>query len=171
MTLENYQQPRRVVRWLMWGGILFLLYQMFLPGRLIGLQYPLGATIQPDTNQDVFFCHRLVNGWQFQLLLPGVEHYSIWLPKKKLHRGVLPDGLGSPLPWVDNELYLLDGPESQQEMLNAGLSCKAIPNVNSNCVEREIMRPQAEGRYGSTNHCQHVVVNILKQCGEAIRKF
>ncbi len=163
--MEDSQEPPHIARWLIWGGILLLLYQMILPGRLLGQEYPVDTTVQFDVIKEVLFCHRLVDDWRLQLLLPGVEHYSIWLPKKKLHRGLVADGLGYPLQWV-NEIYL-DENESKQDILSKGLSCEVVSNVDSSCVEREVMRQQDEGRYGLTNHCQHPIIEILGRCSEA----
>jgi hypothetical protein len=41
-----------------------------------------------------------------------------------LHRGLVADGLGYPLRWV-NEIYL-DEHESEQEILRKGLSCEGV---------------------------------------------
>ena len=162
--MRDNEYRSRMSQWLKWGGIFVLLYPMILPGRLIGQKYPQGLIESSDPRTEVVFCHRLVHDWRLQVLLPGVEHYSIWLPKKKLHRGLVADWPGDPLRWV-NEIYL-DERESDQAILNKGLTCKGVTHVNSNCVEHEITRRQDEGRYGLTNHCQHPIVEILEKCRE-----
>lgn len=109
----------------------------------------------------VYFCQRLVDRAMVQLLLPGAEHYSIWLPEEKIHRGVTAAGYGQPLYWVD-EIYL---DWKQPAMMPAYLSCSSIPQVDQACVKREIYREQDEGLFSLGNHCQHIVLAILTACG------
>lgn len=112
----------------------------------------------------VFLCQRRVDRWGVQLLAPGAEHYSIWLPAQDIHRGVSATWYGQPLYWVDEVFIHRDQPE----LFPNYLSCMAIPQANPVCVAREVYRQQDEGPFSLTNHCQHVVLDILEACGGVV---
>ena len=134
----------------------FLLQTAQLPDRA-------GAhLLAPDEPAAVYLCYRPVDDWRLQLLLPGVEHYSLWLPRKKLHRGVTADGLWQPVRWID-EIYL--EPEAGEPgWREKGLTCIPMPRADPACVEGQVTRQQDEGRFGLTNHCQSKVLEVLEQC-------
>ncbi len=163
---------RVLVRWFVLGVICYLAFQStLLSGRnepivsAKGIQ-PLAEAAEVGAAHEVWLCRRLVDDWRVQLLLPGVEHYSIWLPQKKLHRGTMADGLGQPLHWVD-EMYLSEN-EGEMERLSQGFYCQPIPEANTPCVEREVTRQRDEGPYSLWNHCQHKAIGVLARCGGEI---
>ncbi|MEM7032223.1 MAG: hypothetical protein AAF629_21920 [Chloroflexota bacterium] len=123
---------------------------------------PTDLSILSDTS--VYLCQRLVDRWAVQLFLPGAEHYSIWLPDQDIHRGVTAGWYGQPLYWVD-EVFIH---RNQPELFPPYLSCTAIPNADSVCVQREVYRQQDEGLFTLTNHCQFIVVDILEDCNGAV---
>ena len=134
------------------------------PGEQLGL---LAAEDRPSLRRAdeaaVWLCRRQVNDWRVQLFFPGVEHYSLWLPAQKRHRGAVADFLGQPLTWID-EVYL-DPRSTEGDWLQQGLVCEPVAPVDVACVSREINRQQDEGLYGPTNHCQHKVLEVLETCG------
>ena len=127
------------------------------------------TTVQTTTANAVWLCHRPVDDWQVQLVMPGVEHYSIWIPAQKLHRGLVPDYPLGPLRWGD-EVYL-DGSEDAARLASLGLQCEPVPAANSACVAQQITRQQDEGVYTFTNHCQTKIVEILTYCGGEVPLF
>lgn len=119
--------------------------------------------LAPDEPAAVYLCYRPVDDWRLQLLFPGIEHYSLWLPRKKLHRGVTADNLWQPVRWID-EIYL--EPEAGETgWQEKGLTCIPMPQANPACVEEQVTRQQDEGRFGLSNHCQSKVLEVLQQCG------
>lgn len=163
---------RVLVRGFVLGVICYLAFQStLLSGRnepvvsAKGVQ-SLAEAAEVGAAHEVWLCRRLVDDWRVQLLLPGVEHYSIWLPQKKLHRGAMADGLGQPLHWVD-EMYLSKN-ETEMERLRQGFYCQPIPGANTPCVEGEVTRQRDEGPYSLWNHCQHKAIGVLARCGGEI---
>lgn len=140
---------------------LYLLLQTARPPGSAGAHLP-----RPDEPAAVYLCRRPVDDWRLQLLFPGVEHYSLWLPGKKLHRGVTADNLWQPVRWID-EIYL--EPEAGEPgWREKGLSCIPAPQADPACVEQQVTRKQDEGRFGLSNHCQSKVLEVLEQCGVRI---
>jgi hypothetical protein len=156
------------MKWLIPAGflliILILFGQTIRSADAVSGQLPLKTTPALE-DHPVWLCRRLVDDWRVQLLFPGAEHYSIWLPQKKLHRGVTAAGLGQPLRWIDE--FFLHG-TGGQEWLHQGLTCEPIPNANTACVEGEVRQHRGEGLYSLTHHCQHVVLDVLNACGGQI---
>jgi hypothetical protein len=159
-------------KWALTGGIFFIFFPLFLPGHLLAQSdqavtiervRPLAETSPAAGNGDVFLCRRLVDDWRVQLLFPGIEHYSIWLPRPKLHRGVVAEGLGDPLRWVDE--FYFDPNASAADIARQGYTCDPIPQADIACVERQMTRRRAEGWYGLTYQCQNVALDLLALCG------
>lgn len=137
---------------------LFFLLQAVRPPDRAG-----AYVLTPDEPATVYLCHRPVDDWRLQILFPGIEHYSLWLPQKKLHRGVTADGLWQPVRWL-NEIYL-EPAAGEAGWREKGLTCIPMPQANPACVEEQVTRQQDEGRFGLSNHCQSKVLEVLEQCG------
>lgn len=150
-------------KWLLLGPILLFIYQLHLPGQPIETVPRPEPSYASNALAAVYLCRRPVDDWRVQLILPGIEHYSVWLPRKKLHRGATAAGPGYPLEWVD-EIYL-DPSGGAEEWRDKGLLCEPIPHADPLCVERQLLRQQDEGRYWLTNHCQHKAIEVLTMCG------
>jgi hypothetical protein len=129
------------------------------------------ATVAANSSaaSEVWLCHRPVDDWRVQLLLPGVAHYSIWIPAQKLHRGMVPDYPLGPLRWGD-EVYL-DAAADVATLESLGLRCEPVPAAEPVCTARQITRQQDEGVYTFTNHCQTKIVEILESCGGEVPLF
>ena len=119
------------------------------------------AEFSTPATSPVFLCQRLVDRWLVQMLSPGAEHYSIWLPEQEIHRGVTADWYGQPLYWVD-EIF---NHYNQPALFPPSLSCIQVKQADAYCVEHEIYRQRDEGNFSLTNHCQQVVIDILAICG------
>jgi len=111
---------------------------------------------------EVWLCRRPVDDWRVRLAIPGAEHYSIWLPKAKLHRGVIAAGPGQPLYWVDE--VFLDEAATAADWVGKGLTCEPVA-ADVACVVAEVTRQRDEGIYSLTNHCQNIAVDVLATCG------
>ena len=148
--------------WLLWfGGYFRLSHQKPDTSGWFPVTNVTAAIPSMDAGEAVFLCQRLVDRWGVQLVVPGAEHYSIWLPAQDIHRGVTATWYGQPLYWVD-EVFI---PRDQPDLFPSYLSCTAIPHAKTTCVAHEVYRQQDEGLFSLTNHCQHVILDILETCG------
>ena len=118
---------KKLQKWLLWGSVVFLLYQILLPWRLLLVQAQFALATQPSPDTAVYLSHRLVDDWRGQVLLPRVEHYSLWILAVGLHCSLTADGFGSPLYWVDEKSTAVH--PSNSWWIDNTVTCQAVANV------------------------------------------